>query len=346
MHRLTDAVAGYILTTPREAMHSELLRQMKVVDAMRLVIDINQAVVDKTELHPNVASKLARVLDRENPLGTELSSLSDDNRSILVPFINALPFWLEHAPYIFTPHETRKCMVRTIRIFLKSEDYMTRAQAYRAMCAFLRSYNGTPPQIVLQLYVSALRSTVWASEGTPRATMLSALDMLVPRLTTLVPLQEGEARSEWFEWCIRVVSDEVTDAPAPHRHLVACWEHIMRQRIVYLAEISRLQIVSGGESVLKHSVLTKVFGCPYRKVQKHLPSLRRLWDLGCPYQDRGSLQTIARHVLWQRLRDHVRVRPYALHWQECTAISQCADGGAGRRRDREAFEEDMCLNFL
>ena len=50
---------------------------------------------------------------------------------------------------------------------------------------------------------------------------------------------------------------------------------------------------------------------------------------------------IARHVLWPKLRAHVRyVRPAALHWLKLTVEAQYAEGGAGRKRDRAAFEID------
>ena len=37
------------------------------------------------------------------------------------------------------------------------------------------------------------------------------------------------------------------------------------------------------------------------------------------------------------------MRRVALYWEEQTAISSCAEGGAARKRDREAFEADNAL---
>ena len=52
---------------------------------------------------------------------------------------------------------------------------------------------------------------------------------------------------------------------------------------------------------------------------------------------------IARHVLWPKVRMHVRlVRPIALYWLDVTMRSGCAPGGNFRKRDREAFESDFC----
>ena len=41
---------------------------------------------------------------------------------------------------------------------------------------------------------------------------------------------------------------------------------------------------------------------------------------------------------WRRVRWAVRCRPYALHWIEEHAKAHYAPGGAGRKRDRDAFE--------
>lgn len=40
---------------------------------------------------------------------------------------------------------------------------------------------------------------------------------------------------------------------------------------------------------------------------------------------------------WDRLRQHVRHRAIALHWQGCTQRALCAPGGRGRIEDRAAF---------
>ena len=44
---------------------------------------------------------------------------------------------------------------------------------------------------------------------------------------------------------------------------------------------------------------------------------------------------------WQKVRAHVVARVLALHWQERTQMTLAAPGGAGRKRDLAAFEEDF-----
>ena len=44
---------------------------------------------------------------------------------------------------------------------------------------------------------------------------------------------------------------------------------------------------------------------------------------------------------WQKVRTHVVARVLALHWQERTQMTLAAPGGAGRKRDLAAFQEDF-----
>ena len=45
--------------------------------------------------------------------------------------------------------------------------------------------------------------------------------------------------------------------------------------------------------------------------------------------------------LWPKLRAHVRMRKIAIYWQEQAVKRACAPDGHGRKRDREAFEEEF-----
>jgi hypothetical protein len=45
-------------------------------------------------------------------------------------------------------------------------------------------------------------------------------------------------------------------------------------------------------------------------------------------------------VKWRAVAKLVAVRPYAWHWLEQHEILTCAPGGAGRKRDRAAYEAD------
>jgi hypothetical protein len=61
---------------------------------------------------------------------------------------------------------------------------------------------------------------------------------------------------------------------------------------------------------------------------------------GCPYRPEHRA-AIARHVLLPKWRDLVQARGIVFYWLERTSRTTCADGGAGRKRDLEAFETDM-----
>ena len=45
--------------------------------------------------------------------------------------------------------------------------------------------------------------------------------------------------------------------------------------------------------------------------------------------------------LWPKLRKHVAMRKIAIYWQEQAVKTACAPDGHGRKRDREAFEEEF-----
>lgn len=47
-------------------------------------------------------------------------------------------------------------------------------------------------------------------------------------------------------------------------------------------------------------------------------------------------------VLWYRVREWFRKRTIVMHWQEKTQMRLAAPGGAGRLKDRAAFETDFC----
>ena len=57
---------------------------------------------------------------------------------------------------------------------------------------------------------------------------------------------------------------------------------------------------------------------------------------------RNIIERIA-HSAWPAVWDAVRVRPYALHWQEVTQQRLCAPGGDGRAADQVAFEQSWRL---
>lgn len=95
-------------------------------------------------------------------------------------------------------------------------------------------------------------------------------------------------------------------------------------------------------------------GCPWEKYtcydaadNGHLECLRYAHEHGCPWVYsrlytfmRGAIRCA---VYWPKFREAVRVRPYALRWQERVQMRVCAPGGAGRKRDRAAFEADFGL---
>ena len=71
----------------------------------------------------------------------------------------------------------------------------------------------------------------------------------------------------------------------------------------------------------------------------------------CPYNDnrlvcifrKATCRELPRsQVLWYRVREWFRKRTIVLHWQEQTQMRLAAPGGAGRLKDRAAFETDFC----
>lgn len=45
--------------------------------------------------------------------------------------------------------------------------------------------------------------------------------------------------------------------------------------------------------------------------------------------------------LWGLMRNQIKARRVVWHWRAYAAMSSCAPGGAGRKRDRDAFERDF-----
>ena len=89
-------------------------------------------------------------------------------------------------------------------------------------------------------------------------------------------------------------------------------------------------------------------GCPWNEgtclfaaQHGHLDCLQYAHANRCPYPPK-LLPTIVQKILYPKWRWLVRVRPYALHWLEEHAKTQCAAGGAARKRDRAAFEQLNC----
>ena len=63
---------------------------------------------------------------------------------------------------------------------------------------------------------------------------------------------------------------------------------------------------------------------------------------GIPFGDYDYLPVVnAARVKWQAIVTWMnKVRPYGWHWLEQHVIRTCAPDGAGRKRDREAFESE------
>ena len=47
-------------------------------------------------------------------------------------------------------------------------------------------------------------------------------------------------------------------------------------------------------------------------------------------------------LYWSRVREVVKVRPYAMHWLEEYAKVHYAPSGSGHKRDRKAFAAEFC----
>ena len=51
-------------------------------------------------------------------------------------------------------------------------------------------------------------------------------------------------------------------------------------------------------------------------------------------------------LCWQKVRDVVKVRRFAMHWWEETGKTSCAPGGSANKRHREEYEADFCKECL
>ena len=79
-----------------------------------------------------------------------------------------------------------------------------------------------------------------------------------------------------------------------------------------------------------------------RAPSSQLECVRFMLAQGCPAEQRARLvRLVVRRLLLPRWRWMVKVRPYALHWLEEHEKAQCAPDGAGKKRDRDAFEADF-----
>ena len=117
-----------------------------------------------------------------------------------------------------------------------------------------------------------------------------------------------------------------------------CWKHILRHQDLYLTQSNQLQ----GERSL-----TAAFGCAFTPpFPLNDRFCQQLWDANCPYNP-TMRKTIVTRVLWPKLRAYVKhTRPIAIFWLDVTVRAQYAEGGAGRTRDREAFESDNAWEML
>lgn len=86
-------------------------------------------------------------------------------------------------------------------------------------------------------------------------------------------------------------------------------------------------------------------GSPAGEVEARLVCLQYALQHGCPYVAYGTpnnaVTTVVRHLLLPKWRALFRARAVAVYWADQAGRAAYGPGGAGRNRDREAFESDM-----
>lgn len=341
-HREPGEVALEMAPLRMSVSAAKAYRLRQVEDSLEFIRGIGNTVPD-AELQPACAAKLTTILEREHPLGMKLEGLRADSSHILATLVDVLPRWTRHTFHTFRSIRTRKAIINVIWNHMRSGDIGLKANSFVAVSVMLRAYDDPPPRVALVVYSTLIMASSWATEGAPREKTLEALDLLVPTLPSLIPTTPDEQFSKWFDALKRfIVTPHAAHWINPCERLIYCWEHIERHRALYEAQVSDTYPT-------QEDPLVRVLGCPYRNTTarsylmstSHTSSIRRLWDLGCKYAGVNELKEIVRHVLWPRLREHVRrVRPIAIFWLQCTAVSQYAEDGAGRKRDAEAYVTD------
>ena len=68
--------------------------------------------------------------------------------------------------------------------------------------------------------------------------------------------------------------------------------------------------------------------------------MRYAYDNWCPYPS-YMVGEIVKKVLFPKWRESVKARQILFYWMQKAQESSCAEGGAGRKRDREEFEEEF-----
>ena len=79
---------------------------------------------------------------------------------------------------------------------------------------------------------------------------------------------------------------------------------------------------------------------PVKRDVRHLECIKIAHEHGCSIPP-VLVREVVRTFLLPKWRAHVRVRGIGFFWQDCAARTSHAPGGAGRKRDREAFEGDF-----
>ena len=74
----------------------------------------------------------------------------------------------------------------------------------------------------------------------------------------------------------------------------------------------------------------------------HWDCLRYAYERGCPYPVELR-PTIVQQVLMPKWRNLVKARGICMFWLGETCVSTCAPEGAGRKRDRAAFEAEFVV---
>jgi hypothetical protein len=136
------------------------------------------------------------------------------------------------------------------------------------------------------------------------------------------------------------VDKKVAVAAASHGRL-ACLKYLVSAGCPM--DVDTTDAAAGRVSATRSRVVCPHFlhhlhGCPVSP--KQIKCLHYLHKLGCPVSAVGRRLLVTK--VWLPMwRDHVRAHPILFYWRESAGKRSYGPGGAGRERDREAFEADF-----
>lgn len=140
--------------------------------------------------------------------------------------------------------------------------------------------------------------------------------------------------------------EDVADTAAARGHL-ACLQYALMHGCPMSSRAFKRAVRCGRTDTVRYLLENKLIDkeimirLPLDYGDDHLECVKMAHEHGCVV-DTALLREAVRTLLVPKWRAHVRLaRPICLYWCEQAAITSCGPTGAGRKRDRAAFEADF-----